>query len=152
MSDTHHFTAQTVWNRAQPDFAYETYDRGHTITLGSGTALQASAAPAYRGDPQKVNPEEQLVAALSSCHMLTFLAIAARKRFVVDSYEDEASGTLEQNPQGKLAVTRVTLRPRVVFSGPRQPSAEERAAMHHTAHRECFIANSVRTEVTVAER
>jgi organic hydroperoxide reductase OsmC/OhrA len=84
--------------------------------------------------------------------MLTFLAVAARKRFVVDRYDDEASGVLERNPLGKLAVTRVTLRPRVVFSGTRQPSAEERAAMHHLAHQECFIANSVHTEVTVAER
>jgi organic hydroperoxide reductase OsmC/OhrA len=90
------------------------------------------------------------VAALSSCHMLTFLAIASKKGFVVDDYRDEAVGVLEKNAEGRLAVTRVTLRPRIGFSGDRVPSVEEIERMHESAHRGCFIANSVRTEVTVA--
>ncbi|MGH7291322.1 MAG: OsmC family protein, partial [Myxococcota bacterium] len=111
--------------------------------------LDASAAPEYRGRADLPNPEEALVAALSSCHMLTFLAIAARRRFVVDSYTDDAVGHMEKNADGKLAITRVELHPRIVFSGEKQPNAEELARLHEVSHRECFVANSVKTEVSV---
>lgn len=94
-----------------------------------------------------MNPEEALVGALSACHMLTFLAIAARSRLTVESYEDDAVGVLEKNESGKLAVTRVTLRPRVVFAEP--VDAERLARLHHTAHENCFIAQSVKTVVTI---
>ena len=94
-----------------------------------------------------VDPEEAFVASLSSCHMLTFLAIAAKRKFLVDSYVDDAEGVLAENAVGRLAVTRVTLRPRVKFSGDKQPSREQLEKMHHRSHELCFIANSVLTEV-----
>jgi organic hydroperoxide reductase OsmC/OhrA len=138
------------WARGGEPFTYEGYPRRHRWTFAGGVALDASSAPEYLGDPALPNPEEALVAALSSCHMLTFLAVAARKRLTVESYEDDAVGRMEKNEQGKLAVTRVQLRPRVVFSGEKRPDADELAKLHESAHRACFIANSVRTEVTIA--
>ena len=111
--------------------------------------MQASAAPAYLGNAKLVDPEEAFVASLSSCHMLTFLAIACKKKFVLDDYVDEAVGFMEKNAEGKLAITRVTLRPRLKFSGDKQPTAEEIEEMNHMAHEQCFIANSVKTEITI---
>jgi organic hydroperoxide reductase OsmC/OhrA len=141
--------ATIVWNREGKDFGYKTYSRDHVWRFENGIEVPASAAPAYFGNPQRVDPEGALVAALSSCHMLTFLAVCARKRLVVDSYDDEAVGYLEKNAEGKLAMTRVVLRPRVRFGGDGPPSDEEFAKLHDKAHHACFIANSVRTEVTV---
>src|SRR5512134_1904880 len=135
------------WKRGDAPFTYEGYDRTHRWKFGGGLELDASSAPEYRGRSELPNPEEALVAALSSCHMLTFLAIAARRRLVVESYDDDAVGHMEKNAAGKLAVTRVELRPRIRFSGDKQPSAEELAKLHELSHRECFIANSVTTEV-----
>ena len=111
--------------------------------------MQASAAPAYLGNPKSVDPEEAFVASLSSCHMLTFLAVAAKKKFVLDEYVDEAVGHMEKNAEGKLAITRVVLRQKTKFSGDKQPTGQELDEMNHTAHDQCFIANSVKTEVTV---
>ena len=111
--------------------------------------MQASAAPAYLGNPKNVNPEEAFVASPSSCHMLTFLAIACKQKFVLDEYVDEAVGHMEKNTEGKLAITRVVLRQKTKFSGGKQPTKEELDKMNHTAHEQCFIANSVKTEVTV---
>ncbi len=141
-----------AWKRESDDFSYATYDRTHTWTFDGGTHVKASAAPEYQGDAALVNPEEALAAALSSCHMLTFLAIAARKRYVVDSYEDAAVATLDKNADGQLAITRVILRPRVVFGGDKSPDGSELEALHESAHRNCFIANSVRTELIVEPR
>ena len=137
------------WKRGDAPFSYETYDRTHRWVFAGGTELDASAAPEYRGRAELPNPEEALVAALSSCHMLTFLAIAARRRLVVESYEDDALGRMEKNEDGKLAVTQVELHPRVIFSGEKRPTADELAKLHELAHGECFIANSVKTRVTV---
>jgi organic hydroperoxide reductase OsmC/OhrA len=100
---------------------------------------------------QHVDPEEAFVASLSSCHMLSFLAIACKQKFVLDSYEDEAVGHLEKNADGKLAITRVELRPKITWGGDRKPSAEELDKMHHDAHENCFITNSVKTEVRVTK-
>jgi len=111
--------------------------------------MTASAAPAYLGDPKQVDPEEAFVASLSSCHMLTFLAIACKKKFVLDEYLDEAIGHMEKNAEGKLAITRVVLKQRLKFSGDKQPTSQEIEEMNHSAHDQCFIANSVKTEVTV---
>ena len=144
---TESFRASVRWQRTSPDFTFDSYNRAHDVVFGSGSAVKASSAPAYRGEADRVNPEEQLVGALSSCHMLTFLAVAAKKRFVVDAYEDDADGVLDKNAESRLAVTRVVLRPRVVFSGDRIPSVEELASLHELAHKGCFIANSVKTEV-----
>lgn len=136
------------WRRSSETFTYDAYNRGHTWSFDAGIDVRASASPTYRGDADAVDPEEAFVASLASCHMLTFLAITARKRFVVDVYEDEAVGFLEKNEDGKLALMRVVLRPRIRFAEA-APSAEQLATMHDQAHRECFIANSVKTAITV---
>jgi len=140
--------AKVVWNRDGKDFTYKTYSRDHKW-IANGNEIAASATPAYLGNPNRVDPEAALVSALSSCHMLTFLAVAAMKGFVVESYEDEAVGHLEKNAAGKIAVTRVDLHPKIVFGGAKQPSAEDLDALHDKAHKECFIANSVTTDVKV---
>ena len=137
------------WKRATPDFQYPTYNRDHTWKFDGGHEMTASAAPAYLGNPKNVNPEEAFVASLSSCHMLTFLAIACKQKFVLDEYLDDAVGHMEKNAEGKMAITRVTLKPKIKFSGDKQPTAEELDKIHHAAHENCFIASSVKTEVTV---
>jgi len=137
------------WKRESESFTYESYNRDHEWVFEGGARVSASAAPAYRGNPALVNPEEALVAALSSCHMLTFLAVAAKKKFVVDRYNDRAVGVLEKNRKGQLAITRVVLHPKVAFGGTTQPTPEQLADLHQQAHHGCFIANSVTTEVTV---
>lgn len=141
--------ATIVWNREGKDFGYKNYSRDHVWRFENGVEVPASSAPAYLGNPQRVDPEGALVAALSSCHMLTFLAVASYGGFAVDSYEDRAVGFLEKNAQGKLAITRVELHPKIVFSGPKTPSSADLERLHDKAHRECFIANSVTTEVRV---
>ena len=146
MSEHH---ARVEWQRKSTDFTYATYNREHEWQF-TAAKVQASAAKEYRGDANCVNPEEALVAALSSCHMLTFLAVAAKRKLPLDVYTDDAVGVLEKNAAGKLAITRVTLRPKVVWSAGVTVSAEDLAKMHHDAHEGCFIANSVKTEVTVA--
>jgi organic hydroperoxide reductase OsmC/OhrA len=135
------------WKRETPDFAYETYNRDHDWSFDAGITVRASASPAYRGSESCVDPEEAFVASLSSCHMLTFLAIAARNGFVVDGYHDEAVGVLGKDAAGRLAVTKVTLRPQVTFGGYKTPSPEELRQLHDQAHHTCFIANSVKTDV-----
>src|SRR5258708_36145633 len=105
----HHATI--LWRRSSETFTYDTYNRAHEWRF-QGVTVPASAAPDFRGDPTMVNPEEAFVAALSSCHMLTFLALAAKRRFSLDSYSDEAVGNLETNEKGQLAITRAVLRPR----------------------------------------
>jgi len=140
------------WKRETPDFAYETYNRDHDWTFDAGVTIRASATPAYLGSESCVDPEEAFVASLSSCHMLTFLAVAARKRYVVDDYHDEAVGVLEKDAQGRLAITRAILRPKVTFGGQKTPTTEELRQLHDQAHHSCFIANSVKTEVVVESR
>ncbi|MGP0069279.1 MAG: OsmC family protein [Isosphaeraceae bacterium] len=142
-------TATIEWRRETPDFAYETYNRDHDWSFDAGITVRASANPAYLGSESSVDPEEAFVASLSSCHMLTFLALAAKKRYVVDGYKDPAVGVLDKDPAGHLAMTRVTLRPHVTFSGEKIPSPEELRQLHDRAHHACFIANSVKTDVVV---
>jgi organic hydroperoxide reductase OsmC/OhrA len=142
-------SATIAWKRTTPDFAPQSYIRDHVWTFGTGSTLAASAALDYRGNPELVNPEEALVGALSSCHMLTFLAFAAKKKLVVDTYRDQAVGQLEKGADGKLWVTRVTLQPRVTFAAGTNVDAAELRALHDAAHANCFIANSVKTVVTV---
>ena len=141
--------ATIQWKRESQGFSYETYNRGHRWSFDGGVEVAASASPAYRGDPDRVDPEEAFVAAVASCHMLTFLALAAGQRFVVDSYSDEAIGFMEKNEKGKLAITRVTLRPKIAFGGDKRPSEEQISKLHELAHEQCFIANSVLTRVAV---
>lgn len=141
--------ALVAWRRETPDFAYTSYNRDHDWTFDGGTTIRASAAPAYLGNESCVDPEEAFVASLSSCHMLTFLAIAAKKGFVVDSYRDRAVGVLEKDASGRLAIVRATLRPEVKFGGAKVPTVEELRVVHDQAHHACFIANSVKTEIAV---
>jgi organic hydroperoxide reductase OsmC/OhrA len=138
-----------TWQRGDNPFEYQKYPRDHTWKFDGGHEMTATAAPAYLGNPKFVDPEEAFVASLSSCHMLTFLAVACKKKFVLDEYSDDAVGHMEKNENGKLAITRVELHPKPKFSGERQPTEQELDEMHHFAHTECFIANSVKTQVTV---
>jgi organic hydroperoxide reductase OsmC/OhrA len=146
MSEHH---ATIVWQRRSADFTYMTYNREHDWRFKGGVVVEASAAPQYRGSPNCPDPEDAFVASLSSCHMLTFLAIAAKRGFVVDRYEDAAVGYMEKNAEGRLAITRVELRPKIAFGGDRAPDAAALSSMHDMAHHECFIANSVLTDVKV---
>lgn len=134
------------------EFLSGRYSRGHSVSFDGGITIGASASPSVVPAPwsveQAVDPEEMLVAALSSCHMLTFLHKAREAGFVVASYRDEAEGVMRKNAEGKIAVTKVALRPYIVFNG-NSPDAEQLDALHHAAHEECFIASSVKTEVVV---
>jgi organic hydroperoxide reductase OsmC/OhrA len=147
MSEHH---ASVVWTRTSADFTYDTYNRTHEMRFKDGAiVLPASSAPAFKGDADHVDPEDAFVASLSSCHMLTFLAICARKRLTVESYEDDAVGHLEKGDNGKFWMTKVTLRPRVRFASGTQVDDKALAEIHHKSHQECFIANSVKTDVAV---
>lgn len=144
-------TASISWARDGAVFTDDRYSRAHRWRFDGGIEVPASASPHVVPEPlsvaEAVDPEEAFVASLASCHMLWFLAIAAKRGFVVESYRDEAAGVIERNADGVLAMTRVTLRPEVAFGGETRPSAAEHEAMHHEAHEKCFIAASVRTDV-----
>jgi len=152
----HEYTATVSWQRGSSEpFTDNKYSRAHTWTFDGGVTVPASSSPLSVRLPlsraDAVDPEEALVASLSSCHMLTFLYLAAKQGHVIESYDDAAVGIMSKNERGKLFISKVTLRPRIVFSGPKQPSAAELAQLHHHAHEECYIANSVRTEVVVSD-
>jgi organic hydroperoxide reductase OsmC/OhrA len=152
----HEYRAEIVWTRDGAVFTDNRYSRGHVWRFDGGTEVPASSSPLSVRLPlsraDAVDPEEAFVAALSSCHMLFFLSFAAKAGFVVDKYEDAAVGVMSKNEQGKLFVSKVTLNPAVAFSGAKRPSREELDALHHHAHEECYIANSVRAEIVVAAR
>ena len=150
----HEYHATISWKRQSSEpFTDNKYSRGHTWTFDEGVTVPASSSPLSVRLPYSradaVDPEEALVAAISSCHMLTFQFLAAKQGFIIDSYEDEAVGVMTKNERGKLFVSKATLRPRIAFSGPKQPSGAELAELHHHAHEECYIANSVLTEITI---
>lgn len=147
MSEHH---AGVRWKRTSADFTYETYNRAHEVRFKNGAiTLAASSAPSFRGDADRVDPEEAFVASLSACHMLTLLAICARKRLTVESYDDDAVGYLEKGENGKLWVARATLRPRIRFAADMTVDDGTLAKIHHQSHEECFIANSVKTDVSI---
>ena len=139
------------WGRAGQRFIDNKYRRAHTWEFDGGIEVPASSSPAVvplpYSESRAVDPEEAFVASVASCHMLWFLSIAAQRKFCVDSYVDDARGVMGKNAAGKLAMTQVMLRPKVGFVGDRLPTADEIAAMHHEAHAECFIANSVTTDI-----
>ncbi len=145
------YTVSVSWQRGAQPFTDNKFSRRHSWVFDGGIKVPASSSPHVvpvpYSDASAVDPEEAFVASLSSCHMLWFLSIAAKRRLCVDSYIDEAVGTMAKTASGKLAMTRVLLRPRVMFAGDHLPSHPEIDAMHHEAHAECFIANSVITEV-----
>ena len=145
------YKATVVWEREGATFTDSRYSRGHRWIFDGGIEVPASSSPHVVRLPMSVeaavDPEEAFVASLSSCHMLSFLWIAARRGFLVDAYRDQAIGTLAKNAAGRLAMTVVVLRPEIRFGAGSQPSAADLDAMHHEAHDQCFIANSVTTEV-----
>ena len=147
------YTATIAWQRSGARFIDNRYSRAHQWAFDGGATVPATASPKVvpvpLSDPAGVDPEEAFVASLSSCHMLWFLSIAAKRGFTVDSYRDEAVGTMERIGEGRLAMTRVGLHPTIAFSGAPVPQPQEIEAMHQEAHHQCFIANSVRTVVTV---
>lgn len=149
----HTYKAQVVWERGDQKFVDRLYSRKYVYRFDGGAEVPGSSSPHIVrlpfSDPAGVDPEETFVASLASCHMLTFLGIAADHKFRIDTYEDNAEGIIEKNAAGRLAMTRVTLRPRVTFSGDDLPTTGEIERLHHLAHEECFIANSVRTDVRV---
>jgi organic hydroperoxide reductase OsmC/OhrA len=144
------------WKRQENEeaFAKGRYSREHTWTFDGGVTVPASsspgAVPVPYSNPAHVDPEEAFVAAISSCHMLTFLYVAMKAGFSVESYEDDAVGVMRKNDQGAIWVSAATLSPRIVFGGARRPSAADLDRLHHLAHEQCFIANSVKTEITVS--
>lgn len=145
-------TARISWRRESAEFIDLRYSRVHRWSFDGGASVEASASPDNVPEPysvpEAVDPEEALVAAASSCHMLWFLSRAAKAGLIVDSYVDDASGIIEENPEGRRAFSRISLRPEITFSGA-SPSAEDLKALHEAAHDNCFIANSLRCEVVV---
>jgi organic hydroperoxide reductase OsmC/OhrA len=147
------YTATIDWTlKPGEDFVAGRYSRGHTVAFDGGITIPASSSPSVVPLPwsvaEAVDPEELLVAALSNCHMLTFLHKAREAGWVVTAYRDEAHGVMRKTADGKIALTRVTLRPDIRFDGP-APTAQQLEALHHAAHEDCFIASSVKTEVVV---
>lgn len=148
------YEATVRWRR-RPDerFVDGHYSRAHEWQFDGGAHVHASASPhvvrAPFSDPSGVDPEEAFVAALASCHMLFFLAFAAKHGFAITAYEDNAVGVMLKTSDGREWMTKATLRPRVVFTGDKRPIAEEVDALHHQAHEACYIANSVKTEVVI---
>jgi organic hydroperoxide reductase OsmC/OhrA len=145
------YTATTLWTRDGQAFTDNRYSRRHAWQFDGGAEVAASASPLHvrapMSDPSAVDPEEAFVAAISSCHMLFFLSIAARQGFRVDRYLDQAVGIMAKDDEGKLAMTEVTLRPDVTFSGDLMPSRSEIDQMHHESHESCYIASSVKSLV-----
>lgn len=148
----HQYTAEIIWERGTQAFLDNRYSRKHLLRL-DGIEVDGSSSPLVVplpfSEPQALDPEEAFVAAISSCHMLWFLSIAAKKGFIVDSYHDKAVGVMTANEQKKYWISAVTLQPKVLFSGAKLPSTEELEHLHHEAHEECFIANSVKTAITI---
>ena len=149
----HRHTARISWQRNGAAFTDNRYTRGHQWSFDGGARVAASSSPSVVPLPysvaEAVDPEEALVAAASSCHMLTFLYLAAKKGYTVDSYEDEAFGTMAKNAAGRIGFDRIVLRPRIEFAGAKAPTAVELAELHHAAHEGCYIANSVSCEIAV---
>jgi organic hydroperoxide reductase OsmC/OhrA len=146
--------AMIAWTRNGPTFLKGQFSREHTWTFDGGVTVAASPSPtvipAPWSSPAGVDPEEAFVASIASCHMLTFLWVAAKQGFEVERYEDDAVGVLTKNEQRVPWVSAVTLSPRIVYAGDKRPSHDDEAKLHHLAHEQCFIANSVKTAITVA--
>src|SRR3954469_8769301 len=154
---SHKYEARVTWSRQNTEkFVDNKYSRAHQWAFDGGITVRASSSPSVVPLPlsaaDAVDPEEALVASASSCHMLYFLFFAAKRGFVVERYEDEAFGVLEKNEAGKMFISRITLRPKVAFVGDKAPSGDELNALHHSAHEECFIATSLKSEMTVEPR
>jgi len=149
----HEYRASLKWTRGDAKFTDQRYSRGHSWSFDGGITVPASSSPLSVRLPysvaEAVDPEEALVAAVASCHLLTFLYVAAKQGYVVDSYADDAAGEMTRNERGKMWVSKVTLNPAIAFTGEKRPNQEQFDELHHLAHEECFIANSVKSEVIV---
>ena len=148
------YTAKIVWKSDSPEsFAKNQYTRGHRWEFDGGITVPASSSPHAVRVPYSVeaavDPEEALVASASSCHMLTLLWIAGKNGFVVDSYADDAVGEVTAGDDGKQWISTITLDPRIEWSGEKRPTADELAEMHHAAHEQCYIANSIRSAIII---
>lgn len=145
--------ATIIWNRTGPDFVAGKYSRQHTWTFDGGITMPASASPSVVpppwSNPAYVDPEEAFVAAVSSCHMLTFLFLASQQGFLVDSYHDEAVGLMSRNERGAQWVSLIRLRPQITYSGDKRPTPSDEQQLHHLAHDQCFIANSIDSKIEV---
>ena len=143
------------WQCTSPEFLRGKYSREHTWTFDGGLTVPASPSPSVVpvpwSNPAHVDPEEAFVASVSSCHMLTFLYLASRQGFQVDSYEDEAVGAMTKNEKGVPWISAITLRPKIAYGGAKLPTPADEERLHHSAHEQCFIANSIKSEVKVAE-
>jgi organic hydroperoxide reductase OsmC/OhrA len=141
------------WKRTSPDFLIGKYSREHTWSFDGGMTVPASPSPSVVPEPYSnsahVDPEEAFVAAVSSCHMLTYLYLACQQGFQVDSYHDEAVGVMTKNERGVPWVSLITLRPRIIYSGNKLPTPVDEELLHHLAHEQCFIANSIKSQVLV---
>lgn len=150
---SHRYQARVVWSREGAVFTDNRYSRSHLWEFDGGAKVPASASPLVVPLPlsvsENVDPEEAFVAAVSSCHMLWFLSIAAKRGFVVDRYTDDAFGTMEKNSEGKICFTKISLQPNITFSDGRNPSPAELEKLHHDAHEECYIANSIKSDVVI---
>lgn len=149
----HKYEARVTWERNGADFLNNRFSRGHEWRFDGGLRVPASSSPLSTPEPMSVaanvDPEEALVAAASSCHMLWFLYLAAKRGFVVERYTDEAYGIMEKNAEGRVAITRIFLRPHIEFGGERRPAPEDLDGLHHESHERCFIANSLKSEVVI---
>lgn len=149
----HHYQATILWQRGDQPFSDNLYSRAHEWQFDGGLTVPASSSPLSVPLPMSVagnvDPEEALVAAASSCHMLFFLWLAAKQGFIVDQYTDQAVGTMAKNELGRIAITQIVLRPVITFSGPQQPTPAQIAALHHQSHEDCYIANSLRAEIII---
>jgi organic hydroperoxide reductase OsmC/OhrA len=146
-----HYSAETLWERKDANFLDNRYSRRHMLRFDGGLEVPGSSSPTVvplpMSDASALDPEEAFVSSLSSCHMLWFLTMAVKRKFCVDRYFDAATGVMEKNAEGKVAMTVVTLHPEVTFSGEKLPTRAELDKMHHDAHEACFIASSVKTDV-----
>jgi organic hydroperoxide reductase OsmC/OhrA len=136
------------WKREGADFGYKEFSREHEIDFGHGHSLSCSAAAEYLGNPEIPDPEQAFVASLASCHMLTFLALCSLQKLTLDSYRDDAVGFLEKDESGKPVLARIELHPKTSFAEGVKVSSEQLEKLHEKAHQECFLANSVKTEIT----
>lgn len=150
------YHAEIAWTHTSGDFLLNRYSRAHVWRFDGGIEVRASSSPHVVRLPfsveDAVDPEEAFVAALSSCHMLSFLYLAAKRKFAVQSYVDAAEGEMQKDERGRDWIARVVLHPKVQFTGTPVPTNEELHALHHAAHEECFIANSVKTSVLCEPR
>ena len=149
------YEAHVAWHRGNQVFIDNRYSRGHVWNFDGGLSVPASSAPSSVPLPMSVaanvDPEEALVAALASCHMLFFLSFAQKQGYVVDDYQDHAIGFMAKNEEGRLFIAHIELHPRVIFSGEKVPTKEHIDALHHLSHDSCYIANSLRASVTIIQ-